>query len=179
MAIILETERLILRTWLLNDLKDFFEIYGDPEVWRFVDPKGVLKNEEAARLSLRRGIAYQEEHGICHWATVEKKRGKVVGACGFNLFEGGPELELVFHFAPAYWGLGYATEAARACLRYAFEELNAPQIVASTDPKNVASQRVLEKIGLVYQGNKRINNLDEKFYVATAGQESAGGAAYQ
>ena len=179
MAIILETERLILRTWLLNDLKDFFEIYGDAEVWRNINPQGVFKSEDVARRSLRNGIAYQQEHGICHWATVEKTKGKVIGACGFNLSEGGPELELVYHFAPAYWGRGYATEAARACLRYAFEELNAPQVVASTYSQNLASQRVLEKLGFVYQGSKRINNLDEKFYVATAGQESAGGAAYQ
>lgn len=168
MAIILETERLILRTWLLNDLKDFFEIYGNPEVWRFVDPKGVLKSEGAARLSLRRGIAYQQQHGICHWATVEKNRGKVIGACGFNLFEGGPELELVYHFAPAYWGLGYATEAARACLRYAFAELNAPQVVASIDQKNLASQRVLEKLGFVRHANMRLHNPDDIFYVATS-----------
>ena len=179
MAIILETERLILRTWLLNDLKDFFEIYGDAEVWRFINPKGVLKSEDAARSNLRRGIAYQQEHGMCHWATVEKTKGRVIGACGFNLYEGGPELELVYHFARAYWGHGYATEAARACLRYAFEELNAPQVVASINPKNVASQRVLEKLGFVYRGSKRINDSEENFYVATAGKESAGGAAYQ
>ena len=168
MAIILETKRLILRTWLLNDLKDFFEIYGDAEVWRFIDPKGVLKSEDAARSNLRRGIAYQQEHGMCHWAAVEKTKGRVIGACGFNLYEDGPELELVYHFAPAYWGHGYATEAARACLRYAFAELNAPQIVASTYSKNLASQRVLEKLGFVYQGSKRINNSDEKFYTATS-----------
>ena len=179
MAIIVETERLILRTWLLNDLKDFFDIYGDPEVWRFIDLKGVLENEDAARRSLRRSIAYHQEHGICHWAAVEKTKGKVIGACGFNLFEGGPELELVYHFALAYWGRGYATEAARACLNYAFEELGAPRIVASTDPKNLASQRVLEKLGFGYRGSTRINDSDENFYVATAGQESAGGAAYQ
>lgn len=168
MAIIVETERLILRTWLLNDLKDFFEIYGDPEVWRFINPKGVFQNDDVARRALRRGIAYQEEHGMCHWATVEKSRGKVIGACGFNLFEAGPELELVYHFAPLYWGRGYATEAGRACLSYAFNELNAQQIVASTYAENLASQRVLEKIGFVYQGSKRIDNRDEKFYVAAS-----------
>ena len=168
MPIIVETERLILRTWLLNDLKNFFEIYGDREVWRFIDPKGVLENEDAARRALRRGIAYQEEHGICHWATVEKSRGKVIGACGFNLFEGGPELELVYHFAPLYWGRGYATEAARACLSYAFNKLNVQQIVASADPQHLASQRVLEKIGFVSQGIKRVDNRDAKFYVAAS-----------
>lgn len=172
MAIILETERLILRTWLLNDLKDFFGIYGDAEVWRNIDPQGVFASEDVARRALRRGIAYQEEHGISHWATVEREKGRVVGACGFNLFDGGPQLELVYHFAPAYWGRGYATEAAGACLHYAFEELNAPQIVASTYQKNVASQRVLEKIGFVCQGSRRINNSDEIFYVATSPRRS-------
>ncbi|HEX8142633.1 MAG TPA: GNAT family N-acetyltransferase [Pyrinomonadaceae bacterium] len=168
MAIILETGRLILRTWLLNDLKDFFEIYGDPEVWRYVDASGVYKNEDAARRSLRAGIAYEQEHGFCHWAVVEKSRGRVVGACGFNLYEGGPQLELVYHFARLYWGRGFATEAAGACMRYAFDKLGAPAVVASIDAKNQASRRVLEKIGFVHQGSKRINNSDEDFYVALA-----------
>ena len=170
MAIVLETERLILRTWLLNDLKDFFEIYGDAEVWRNIDPQGVFQSEDAARRALRQGIAYQQEHGISHWATVEKAMGKVIGACGLNLFDGGPELELVYHFAPAYWGRGYATEAAGACLRYAFAELHAPRVVASIKAENVASGRVLEKIGFIRQESKRINGSDEIFYVAASSE---------
>ena len=166
MPIILETERLILRTWLLNDLKDFFEIYGDKEVWRYVDPGGEFKNENVARRALQRGTAYQQEHGFCHWAVVEKSRGRAIGACGFNLFGYGPQLELVYHFARAYWGRGFATEAAGACLRYAFEHLHAPSVIASTDPRNIASQRVLEKIGFVCEGNRRINNSDETLYIA-------------
>jgi [ribosomal protein S5]-alanine N-acetyltransferase len=173
MGIILETERLILRTWLLNDLKDFFGIYGDAEVWRNINPKGVFESEDVARRALRRGIAYQQEHGISHWATVLKDKGKVIGACGFNMSEGGPEFELVYHFAPAYWGRGYATEAAGACLRYAFEELNAPQVVASTYSQNLASQRVLEKIGLVRLGSRRINDSDEIFYAAASPKADA------
>jgi [ribosomal protein S5]-alanine N-acetyltransferase len=173
MAIILETERLILRTWLLNDLKDYFELYRDTEVWVYVDLKGVFQNEEMARHRLRRSIAYQEEHGISHWAVVEKERGRVVGACGFTLYEDGPELELIYRFAPAYRGRGYATEAAQACLRYAFEELNAPQVVASTSSNNQASQRVLEKIGFVRRGSSRVNAADENFYVAASSKADA------
>ncbi len=172
MPTILETERLILRTWLLNDLKDFFEIYGDREVWRYVDPEGVFKSENVARRALQRGTAYQQDHGFSHWAVVEKSRGRAIGACGFNLFGDGPQLELVYHFARAYWGRGFATEAAGACLRYAFEKLHAPTVVASTDPQNLASQRVLEKIGFVREGNRRINNSDETFYVAALPERS-------
>ncbi|HEV2914647.1 MAG TPA: GNAT family N-acetyltransferase [Pyrinomonadaceae bacterium] len=173
MAIIVETERLILRTWLLNDLKDFLEIYGDPEVWRYVDPNGVLRNETAARRSLMRGQAYQQEHGFCHWAVVEKSRGRVIGACGFNLFRGGPQLELVYHFARLYWGRGYATEAVRACLRYASEKLGAPEIVASIDSENLASRRVLEKIGFIPQGNSSPDNPIQDFYFDTSLEKKA------
>jgi len=165
MAIILETERLILRTWMLNDLRDFFEIYGDKEVWRFVDPKGVFKDENVARRALQKGIRYQVEHGFCHWAVVEKSRGRVIGACGFNLFEGGPQLELVYHFARLFWGRGYATEAASACLRYAFERLEASMVVASIDKQNTASRRVLEKIGFVRDESSHLNKTDEDFYI--------------
>jgi ribosomal-protein-alanine N-acetyltransferase len=166
MAIVVETERLILRTWLLNDLKDFFDIYGDAEVWRLSDPKAVFKSEDEARRALRREIAYQEEHGVCRWATVEKSKGRVIGACGFNLLEAGPELELVFHFARLYWGRGYATEAAGACLRHAFRELNAPAVVALTAPQNLAARRVLEKTGFVYQGVRHHREREEAFYMA-------------
>jgi RimJ/RimL family protein N-acetyltransferase len=164
MAIIIETERLILRTWLLNDLRDFFEIYGDKEVWRYVDPSGVLKSEDAARRPLLRGVAYQQEHGFCIWAVVAKQRGRVVGACGFKLFEDGPGLELVYHFARAYWGRGFASEAARACLRYAFEKLGAPEVVASVDPENLASKRVLEKIGMARQETPHPARPAQDFY---------------
>lgn len=171
MSIITETERLILRTWLLNDLKDYFEIYGDPEVWRYVEPGGHFKDEGEARRSLQRGIAYQQAHGICHWATVEKQRGRVIGACGFNLFEGGPDLELVYHFARLYWGRGYATEAVGACLSYARENLVAPRIVASILPPHSASQRVLEKAGFVYEGIKRREGGEEKLYALVLSAE--------
>lgn len=167
MAIILETERLILRTWMLNDLRDFFEIYGDKEVWRFVEPDGVFKDEAVARRSLQKGIAYQAEHGISHWAVVEKNRGRVIGACGFNLFEDGPQLELVYHFARLFWGRGYATEAAGACLRYAFERLKAPMVIASIDKNNTASRRVLEKIGFVRDESSHPDQPDEDFYIAS------------
>jgi [ribosomal protein S5]-alanine N-acetyltransferase len=168
MGIILETERLILRTWLLNDLRDFFEIYGDAEVWRFVDPQGVFKDQAAARRVLQKGIAYELEHGFCHWAAVEKSRGRVIGACGFNLFEGGPRLELVYHFARLFWRQGYATEAASACLRYAFERLEVPVVVASVDKKNDASRRVLEKIGFVRDESNSLDNANEDFYIASS-----------
>jgi [ribosomal protein S5]-alanine N-acetyltransferase len=166
MTVILETPRLVLRTWTAeDDAADALEIWGDAEVMRFVGEP--FADIEAARRALRRAVAAQEEHGVCIWPVVEKSGGKVVGCCGFHLHEGGPELELVYHFKRAEWGRGYATEAARACLRYGFERLKAPRVVATVLPENEASCRVLEKLGFRYKGVVQYEGVDEKFYEAT------------
>ena len=71
--------------------------------------------------------------------------------------------------ARAHWGKGYATEAARACLRYGFERLGFEEIPASVDPRHLASRRVLEKLGFEYRGMRRFGDDDEDsaYYVAT------------
>lgn len=165
MTFILETPRLVLRTWAADDAADALEIWGDPEVMRLVGKP--FAGIDAARNALRRAMTAQEEHGVSVWPVVEKSGREIVGCCGFHLYEGGPALELVYHFKSAHWGRGYATEAARACLRYAFEQLKAPRVVATVLPDNEASRRVLEKIGFGYKGVVQYEGVDEKFYEAT------------
>jgi ribosomal-protein-alanine N-acetyltransferase len=86
------------------------------------------------------------------WAVVERGEDAVIGDCGLELLEGGPNVELGFHFARQYWGQGYATEAAGACLEWGFKELDRLRIVAIVDPENAASARVLQKIGMERDG---------------------------
>lgn len=165
MGIIFETERLILRTWTLEDAGAALRIWGDAEVMRFVgEPFGSI---EVARRALVNAIAAQEKNGFCLWAAVEKSGDRVIGCCGFHLFENGPVLELAYHFIPACWGLGYATEAAGACVKYAFEKLNTPKVIAFTHPDNAASARVLEKIGMGYKGMVPFEGTEEKLYELT------------
>jgi len=78
--------------------------------------------------------------------------GRVVGECGIELLDGGPEVELGYTFARSAWGRGYATEAAAAVLRAAFDEMGMERIVACVRPPNVASHRVAEKIGMRRDG---------------------------
>jgi len=83
--------------------------------------------------------------------------------------EGGPailEIEVGYHLARAFWGRGYATEAARACVRFGFEQLNLERIVAVVQPANVASRRVLEKCGLTYTGMGYYYKAECKVYAA-------------
>ena len=166
MTVILETPRLLLRTWTLDDAEAAFAFYGDPEVMRFLG--GVTHRDvaETRGVLAGRAMAHQALHGFSLWATVERATGRLVGACGLKFLEGGMNIEVGYHFARAVWGRGYATEAAAASVGYGFERLCLRRILGVVDPANHASQRVLEKVGLTYQGTGRYYNTDAKVYSA-------------
>jgi len=161
MQIILETERLLLRTWQSDDAADAFAIWGDRDVMRYVgQPLGDLR---AAQRTLERAAAAQDLHGASLWAVVEKVSGEIVGACGFHFEAEGPEFELAYHFKPGHWGRGFATEAAQACVLYASETLHATKVIAGVKTGNVASLRVLEKVGFK-QDRLDAAHADEEFF---------------
>ena len=175
MRIITETERLILRVPTIDDAPVTFEIYGDAEVMKYVDDSVPFESVRQTEQSIMRGLEHQQKHGVCHWAVIEKASGKLIGHCGFNVYEGGPDIELVFHFNRRYWGQGFATEAARACHEYAKSHLSARRIVALTFPANTASIRVLEKIGMSYSNDVEIegDRLRLYEYRSRSGSDSA------
>ena len=81
------------------------------------------------------------------------------------LVEGkGPEVELGYDIARKHWGKGYATEAGAACLRYGFKEAELDRIISLTHPENIASQRVLEKLGFAYVGMKEYYGVELRYY---------------
>jgi len=162
MAFILETNRLLLRTWTLEDAEAAFQIWGDAEVMQFVGKP--FESVDVAHRALQNAIAAQEKYGFCLWATVEKSTRKVVGCCGFHPFEDNSALELAYHFVQEVWRRGYATEAAEACLRYGIENLTASKVVAFVHPENLASYRVLEKAGMTYIGIVENDGIKEKQY---------------
>lgn len=128
-------------------------VFGDPEVMRFSgggarSPAGTL--ERVCGL-----IEHQERHGFSKWGVCERASGALIGDCGIQLLEGGPDVELGFHLRPSAWGRGYATEAARACLDAAFADLGLDEVIAIVAPGNAASVRVLEKIGMRPAGERR------------------------
>ena len=162
MPVIIESERLILRTWESNDASAAFAIWGDPEVMRYVgDPFADLKT---ARRALEGAADAQQRHGVCLWAVIEKATDEVVGACGFHFVAEGPELELAFHFRRAHWGRNLATEAVRSCLHYATETLGAKRIIAGVEIGNAASRRVLEKTGFRFERLDRIGDVEEEWF---------------
>jgi [ribosomal protein S5]-alanine N-acetyltransferase len=167
MTVILQTERLIVRTWSPEDEDDGYRIWSDPEVMRYVGTGQPNASLEETRAWVGRMTAHHEAHGFGFWAVVEKKSNQLIGNCGMGYQrDGGLPIEFGYTLARSHWGRGYATEAAAACLRYAFESLRFTELSARVDSRNVASQRVLEKIGFVYQREEQLADGIDFCYVA-------------
>jgi ribosomal-protein-alanine N-acetyltransferase len=166
MPIILETDRLLLRTEEPGDEAVFCAMYRDPEVMRFLGRGVPDQTPEETRQRLDRLLGHHDRHGFGLWVVVEKATGAVLGVCGLKYLDGGPEIEVGYHLARAAWGKGYATEAAAACLRHGFERLRFDRIVGVVREANRASRRVLEKIGLRYEGPGRYYNTECLMYAA-------------
>jgi ribosomal-protein-alanine N-acetyltransferase len=146
----IETERLLLRPFKVDDAEALHAVWGDPAAARFGGPGWPRPATVQDTLRyLGPILAGQAERGYASWAVIEKASGRLIGDCGLFPADGvGPEIELAYGLAPDVWGRGYATEAAAACLLVGFDELGVERIVADVDPSNPGSIRVLEKIGM-------------------------------
>lgn len=170
MAKILETERLILQTWTLKDSGEFLKICSDAEVMKFIGDGKPYSLEQANKFLIW-AENYQRENGFCRWKVLDKASGETVGSCGFVRLQETGEIELGYLFARKFWGKGFATEAARGCLQFGFEKLGFREIIALTDLENVASQKVLEKIGFIKRGIEIYNEEESLIYLAKKSNE--------
>ncbi|RYU82859.1 GNAT family N-acetyltransferase [Hymenobacter persicinus] len=152
MPIFVETERLIMRELLPSDEAGMFAMDSDAEVHRYLGNRPVTRIGQSREL-----IAFVRQqyvdHGIGRWAVVEKQTGEFVGWSGLKLHPGPTNghthyYDLGYRFLRRYWGRGYATETARASVRYGFDTLRLPRICGIADVRNLASNHVLQKAGL-------------------------------
>jgi ribosomal-protein-alanine N-acetyltransferase len=143
----LETERLTLRPFEPGDAHDFHAVRSDPSTFEYLTSAPAATLEDT-RAQIARLMEYREEHGFGIAAVVERASGRVIGDCGLQLLEDGPDVEVGYKLGRQYRGRGYATEAARAWLEYGFHTLELDRIVAVAWPDNVASWRVMEKCGM-------------------------------
>jgi RimJ/RimL family protein N-acetyltransferase len=141
----IETERLVLRTFRESDTDAYAEMVGDAEVMRFLGGK-VMSRQEAWR-NMAMVLGHWHLRGYGFWAVEERASGELVGRVGCWKPEGWPSLEVGWTLRRAHWGRGYATEAARASLEYAFETLDRPHVISLIDPNNTNSIRVAERLG--------------------------------
>lgn len=148
----IETERLILREILPLDENGLFELDSDPDVHRYLGQTPV-KDTEQIKAVIQFIRQQYIDHGIGRWAVIEKETNEFVGWSGFKYMTEKTNnhnnyYDLGYRFIKKHWGKGYATETAKASLKYGFTTLNLNEIFATVDIENVASKNVLEKAGL-------------------------------
>lgn len=146
----IQTERLILRAYREEDRRDFAALNGDPQVGAWLG--GTLDRTGSDAL-LDRLNAHIIERGWGAWAVERKADGKLIGMTGLapvsDALPVGPAIEIEWRFIPDAWGKGYASEAARAVLSWAFANLDQDEFLAFTADTNLASQGVMRKIGMI------------------------------
>lgn len=145
-----QTERLILRAFTPDDAATFFLLNSDPEVLRYTG-EAPLESEEEARLRIEQYPDF-DKHGFGRWACVYRPEMRVIGFAGLKMLEELGEVDLGYRLLTDYWGLGLATEASHACLRFGFETLDLDRIIGLVLPENAASIRVLKKVGMTLEG---------------------------
>lgn len=151
----LATARLALRRFTPEDGDWLHGLNGDAAVKRHMS--GPATREQTDRMLRERILDYYAEHpGLGMWVTLERASGAAIGFHLLNNIQGETDIQVGYVLAQEFWGKGYATEMCVALLRYGFERLGLPRIVAITDPQNLASQRVLLKAGLVRNGERTL-----------------------
>lgn len=157
----LRTARLLLRSWCASDLEPFAALNADPEVMRHFP---ATMDRASSDASVVRLMDQQERLGFTMWAVevLASARGAAdfVGFVGLSVpsFDvpfphlAEPCVEIGWRLAVGWWGLGLATEAARECLRFAFDDLGLPEVVSFTTLANARSRAVMERIGMTYDG---------------------------
>ena len=150
MQVLVETDRLILRRFTADDAQHLFDLDNDPEVMRYLNggiptPRDVVESE-----MLPRFLRYDEESpGIGFWAAIERSTMDFLGWFSLRRADpGSSTATLGYRLRRATWGRGYATEGARALVRIALLDLGVARVTATTYQDNLASRRVMEKLGM-------------------------------
>ena len=159
---ILETPRLVLREMTPEDAESAYLLNSDPEVLKYTGDDA-FKSVEEAREFLGKYESYKK-YGFGRWAMILKETGEYLGWCGLKYTPELDEFDIGYRLMKKFWGFGYATEAAEACLELGFKQFGMKKIVGRAMPENAASVRVLEKIGLTFFENRITEGTKEVIY---------------
>ncbi len=167
----IETPRTILRPFSEQDAEAAFRWLGDPAVMRFI-PSGLDASVEDTQKRIAMYREHQTAHGFSRWVIRERASGLLIGDSGLLALEAVGGIDLGFRLAVPHWGKGFATEVAKAWVQAAVHDLGLPRLFAFSHPQNVASVRVLEKVGFRRTGAGRVMGMDAVTFEYLAEQHS-------
>ncbi|MES2587810.1 MAG: GNAT family N-acetyltransferase [Bacteroidota bacterium] len=162
----LESERLRTRFLNENDIKIWAEFFENKEATEFLMSFGLESTFERAKHMIGKQFDRYSENRFGHQALIDKKSNEFIGLCGLLTQEvdGIIEIEVGYHILKKHWGKGYAPEAAKLFIDYAFENKLADSVISVIDFGNVKSQRVAEKNGLKIEKEIKYHD-DEDVYI--------------
>jgi len=146
--ICLQTERLELRPFTLEDAPAYWPLVSHPDVLRYTGEPALQSLGEVRELLSARPLRDYATYGYGRLACIEKATGELIGFCGLKYLEDLGETDIGYRFLPRCWGMGYATESATAAMKHGTETLGLKRIIGLVEPENAGSVRVLEKLGL-------------------------------
>jgi len=158
----LHTERLTLRPWTLDDFEDFAAMSADPAVMQFLAIDGKPLSRFGAWQSFSGIVGHWTLRGYGLFAVVERATGRFVGRAGPWYPEGWPDFEIGWTLRSEFWGRGYATEAAKRCIAYAFTELERTHLVSLILPENLRSIGVAGRLGERLERTVRLPHLPDR-----------------
>lgn len=157
-----ETERLIIRPTSVEDAAFIFELLNTPKWKQFIGDRNVTTVEEGRKYIEERMLPQLQKLGFSNNTVIRKSDGYKIGTCGLYKREGLDGVDIGFAFLPAYEKKGYAFEASNRIKQAAFEDFGITEILAITDKANVASQKLLSKLGLKLNGTTILPNETEE-----------------
>jgi len=163
MHIILQTPRLILRQFTEADAPLILSLNSDPEIVKYIH-EPTLKTVEHAQEILNNIILPQYQNNLGRWAIHTKNNMDFIGWCGLKYRPELDEIDLGYRLMQKAWGHGYATEAAQASLKHGFNDLNLKLVTARAHIENLASIKVLEKIGMDFIGEGIVDDCPVRTY---------------
>jgi ribosomal-protein-alanine N-acetyltransferase len=174
-------EKSICHSFRNQDIDDLYKVYSDEQVMAYI-PEGVMSYEwvkDLIKWMVEDCYENSTPENIIKFgvSVVDKENKKVIGWCGLGSLDCKPEdVEIFYGLSSEYWGQGLATESAMAMLHYGFDIIGLKRIIALVKPDNIASKKVIEKLGMRFKGNFKIDDpnysgYDGELYYALTNDE--------
>jgi len=153
----MQTERLILRPFTLDDAEEYFPLVSHPDILRYTGETPVSSLDDARHILFTRPLQDYATYGFGRMACIEKATGKLIGFSGLKFLEDLKEVDVGYRFLPHYWGKGFATESAIALIEDGTREHNIERIIGLVESENNGSINVLKKLGLKFERKVKLS----------------------
>jgi RimJ/RimL family protein N-acetyltransferase len=160
----LSTARLVLRPISPSDVDALHCFWTDPSVRKYLWDNEIISRDTVVEIVRASDACFRELGSGLFAFELASEPGQLVGFCGLRHMDGTDDIELLYGVLPRYWGEGLVTEAAREVLRHGFETCGLERIMGATDTPNQRSVRVMQRLGMVFEGRREYKGLDTVFY---------------